>query len=127
MKRCFKTIFAIAIIASLLWNIGGKSVASATDKNMTVNKITGVDGLGRELSDVAGYKQDKYVGLFYFLWLGQQNQKKLYDITDILRTHTIDELINVNSSKFPNDDVYFFNEPLFGYYNSGDPWLLESI
>jgi hypothetical protein len=88
-------------------------------------KVSCTDALGRTLHDVKGFREDRYVGLFYFLWLGQQNQKEVYDITSILRTHSINELVDINSGKFPNDDVYFFNEPLFGYYNSEDPWVIR--
>ena len=122
MKMFLKVILITLIITGVIINTGGRSVANNMEK---VVKVSGADGLGRTLPDIQGFKEDKYVGLFYFLWLGQQNQKEIYDITDILRNHPLAELVDVNSSKFPNDDVYFFNEPLYGYYNSEDPWVIR--
>ncbi len=89
------------------------------------DNTTAVDDLGRKIKTVEGVKEGKYVGLFYFLWLGQQNQKEIYDITNILGNDTISNLIDTKSNKYKNIATYFFNEPLYGYYNSSDPWILR--
>lgn len=94
-------------------NIKGNAAMSATD------------ALGRTLSDISGYSQNKFVGLFYFLWLGQQNQKEIYDITKILHKSSMEELLDTKSDKYPHTDTYFFNEPLYGYYNSADPYVIR--
>lgn len=122
MKRILTLFLTAVLSACILLSMGGRSIASDMDK---IIKVSCTDALGRTLHDVKGFREDRYVGLFYFLWLGQQNQKEVYDITSILRTHSINELVDINSGKFPNDDVYFFNEPLFGYYNSEDPWVIR--
>lgn len=102
------------------------SMTDTTENNgRNTGNITAVDSLGRSLAPVAGYKDDKYVGIFYFLWLGQQNQKNIHDITDINRKGDYDALLDTSSEKYPNNETYFFNEPLFGYYNSADPYVLR--
>ena len=45
------------------------------------------DGLGRSLptqSEVGAPRTDRFVGIFYFLWLGQHGDAGPYDITKIL-------------------------------------------
>ncbi len=90
-------------------------------------RLTGADRFGRRLPVCGPNRPEKqgFVGLFYFLWLGQQNQKSVYDITDILRRDTQEALLDTASEAYPNVDTYFFNEPLFGYYNMADPWVLR--
>lgn len=122
----------LGILSSVSGSTAGKTERSAEkasgDRLLPVKSaasITGTDALGRRLKRVSGYQEEKYVGLFYFLWLGQQNQKAVYDITDILRTSALSQLLDTNSDAYPNDLTYFFNEPLYGYYNSADPFVLR--
>src|SRR4051812_48793512 len=45
------------------------------------------DGLSRRLpthDDVGGPRQNRYVGVFYFLWLGQHSTSGPHDISKIL-------------------------------------------
>ena len=128
----FILMLPLGILSSVRGSAAEKAERSAeedsTDRLLPVKSaasITGTDALGRRLKRVSGYQGEKYVGLFYFLWLGQQNQKTVYDITDILRTSALPQLLDTNSDAYPNDLTYFFNEPLYGYYNSADPFVLR--
>lgn len=95
-------------------------------KSHTSTNVVAVDELGRTVPAVSGYKKDRYVGLFYFTWLGQQGevQSEVYNIEEALKSDP-NALMSINSSKYPNNVPYFFAEPLYGYYNNADPWVLR--
>ncbi len=85
----------------------------------------GTDALGRVLSlegTVSQPKKEKYVGLFYFLWMGAHGTD-LYDNTKIINTYS-DALWN--ESRWGNVGTFhFWGEPLFGYYVSSDRWVIR--
>ena len=85
----------------------------------------GTDALGRKLStqsDVGGVQKDKYVGIFYFLWLGAHGTG-LYDNTEIVNTYS-DAL--TNTARWGSvGSAHFWGKPLFGYYSSNDTWVLR--
>ncbi len=85
----------------------------------------GTDALGRELSTqskVGGVQKDKYVGIFYFLWLGAHGSG-LYDNTEIVNTYS-DALSN--TSRWGGvGAAHFWGKPLFGYYSANDAWVLR--
>ncbi len=93
----------------------------------TVNNIVAIDDFGRTIGPINGVKKDKYVGLFYFAWHGQfGTQRKVYDVTKIMRDHP-DQLFTTdeNSPIAPLYNNYYFNEPLYGYYNAADPYVIR--
>lgn len=73
----------------------------------------GTDALGRTLgleSDVGAPKEEKYVGLFYFLWMGAHGTQ-LYDNTKIVETYA-DALRN--QGRWGSVGTFhFWGEPLF--------------
>ena len=85
----------------------------------------GVDALKRTLpleGSVSEPKSEKYVGLFYFLWMGAHGTS-LYDNTQIVNTYQ-DALWN--QSRWGNVGTFhFWGEPLFGYYVSSDQWVMR--
>ena len=88
----------------------------------------GIDGLGRELpsNEEAGLlREDRYVGIFYFLWLGQHGTGGPYDNTKILSQWP--EAVNDpgHPAWGPEDSFHFWGEPLFGYYLGDDSWVLR--
>ena len=85
----------------------------------------GVDALGRVIgtdAEVGLHRDDKYVGIFYFLWLGGHGVG-LYDNTQILATYA-DALTNTDRWG-PVGTFHFWGEPLFGYYLSSDKWVIR--
>lgn len=74
---------------------------------------------------VYGENGEHYVGIFYFLWLGQNSIRKSMNIEEIVAMYgeqakdaTLKEWGNVY-------DVFFFAEPLYGYYSSTDEWVVR--
>ncbi len=88
------------------------------------------DGLGRSLptpTDVGPPRPNRFVGIFYFLTLGQndKNDAKPYVVTDILRRHPNALDTNTSPPWGPPGIPYFWGEPLFGFYLGSDPWVLR--
>lgn len=105
--------------------VSAQDLPSSTE--YTLQSLAGTDALGRTLPAVSGYESDRYVGLFYFVWLGQQGEKqdKVYDNTKLLKTNYKELFSTAENDVAPFKTNYFFNEPLFGYYNSADPYIIR--
>ncbi|MCH7916671.1 MAG: hypothetical protein IIC50_01655 [Planctomycetes bacterium] len=87
--------------------------------------LSGTDALGRPMphpSEVRAHQNDRYVGVFYFLWL---NLNRVYDNSEILRAHPDARQTNASPPWGPINAFHFWGEPLFGYYRSDDPWVLR--
>lgn len=92
----------------------------------TVNSLSATDSLGRSFSPVKENKE-RYVGLFYFLWLGQEPSKQsaIYDNTKLLEELGDEYWNDFGTYESPADQFHFWGEPLFGYYNSLDTWVMR--
>jgi hypothetical protein len=87
------------------------------------------DSLGRELplaAQAGAPKADRFVGVFYFGWMGDEYSYGPYDVTKILARYPD----ATSSLTFPHDGPQewhyaFWGEPLFGYYQGTDPWVIR--
>lgn len=83
---------------------------------------TATDALGRRLpsaKQTGPFRKNRYVGIFYFLWHGEHDSKKVYDIT---------RLTNANPSRpafGPVGAFHWWGEPEAGYYKADDPWVIR--
>lgn len=91
------------------------------------------DALDRRLpapDEVGPPRPDRFVGIFYFLWLNErQNKSPLgegpYDVSRILAKDP-DAMKKPNSPLWgPPWTAHYWGEPLYGYYLSTDPWVLR--
>ena len=97
------------------------------------NYVVGVDKLGRTFdASIPKTDKERQVGIFYFMTLGQHLGKysdKIYDTNKILQMENGLELLfsldHLNEDIAPADAPYFWSEPLFGYYNSTDVWVIR--
>jgi len=81
-----------------------------------------VDALGRALPGHATCgdpRPGKYVGIFYFLWLGQHGTGGPYDITKILAENP------TNPQWGPLYAFHHWAESELGYYLSDDAWVMR--
>lgn len=99
-----------------------------TPQQYSVLNITGTDDFGRVITPVSGKDNpDRYVGMFFFLTLGQHtNHSGIYDINAI----TYEGLSHKAFTDYdtfitPVGAAHFWGEPVFGYYNSLDPWVIR--
>lgn len=107
----------------------GDIIEATVSKADTVSKLQATDDYGRSLGYIDGFKTDKerYVGLFYFTWLGWHGGEMngVYDISKLLDENP-DALWNVNgTADSPLGKYHHWGEPLYGYYNSKDPWVIR--
>lgn len=94
--------------------------------------LTGTDAVGRkvERGDGFRYKNDeKKVGLYYSVWLGQHDTQQLgvYNVsyleeTEEGRAALLDN--NITNKLSPTGQFHFWGEPLYDYYDIGDPFVL---
>lgn len=97
------------------------------------NYVVGIDKLGRSFdASIPKTDKDRQVGIFYFLTLGQHPTKysnKIYDTSKILQMENGLELMfsldALDENIAPANTAYFWGEPLYGYYNSGDVWVIR--
>jgi hypothetical protein len=91
------------------------------------------DALGRALplaTEVGPPKQDRFVGIFYFLWLNERHNKGTigegpFDISKILAKDP-DVLKKPDSPLWgPPGRAHYWGEPLYGYYLTDDAWVLR--
>jgi len=92
-----------------------------------IRLIAATDRLGRRVIPIGSERKDRYVGIFYFLWLGQHVKKdtEIYDNTKLLKSSP--ELLwdTAGNKASPVGEYHFWGEPLFGYYNSLDEWVMR--
>ncbi len=90
-----------------------------------------VDGLGRTAADnsqVGNVKNDKTVGIFYWPWhYHYASKQQAYNLTTILEKNP-EAINNFNHSAWGGTlegTVYFWDQPLFGYYNTYDSFVVR--
>ncbi len=88
------------------------------------------DGLGRKLplaSEVGPPRPDRFAGIFYFLWLGQHERgiEGTSVVTDIMKKFPNALETSASPPWGPPGSMYYWGEPLFGFYLANDPWVLR--
>ena len=96
---------------------------------LTERAIRAVDDLGRTLTtekETTAARSGKYIGLFYFLWLGEHGTA-LYDNTEIAKVEgALDsEKDWMDAGGGPQNAFHFWGKPMFGYYKSYDKWVMR--
>ncbi|MBX2920647.1 MAG: hypothetical protein KF746_00545 [Chitinophagaceae bacterium] len=97
--------------------------------NHTLNQLVGIDKFGRSFTTISGFKPKKQVGIFYWPWIGQPYASGVYDATIIGAMPDGLKLLydfkSLNDSISPTGQAHFWGEPLWGYYNSEDEWVIR--
>ncbi|WP_274362137.1 hypothetical protein [Paenibacillus thermotolerans] len=90
--------------------------------------LAGADEYGRALpayGEVSEPRRDSFVGIFYFLWLGQHGTDGPYDNTNILEQAPEAVFDPDHPLWGPPNAFHFWGEPLYGYYLNNDAWVLR--
>jgi hypothetical protein len=91
------------------------------------------DALGRALplsDEVGPLKKDRFVGIFYFLWLNERHNKSRqgdhpFDISKIMAADP-EALKKPDSPLWGSmGQAHYWGESLYGYYNSDDAWVIR--
>lgn len=123
----------ILISGSCKKNIPGESIpvqtAPGLEEFSSVNNIVGVDQFGRSFNAISSIKEDKQVGLFFWLWIGQPYASGIYDASRILSLpgglDLLTNPLNQDERVSPGGQAHFWGEPVWGYYNSEDAWVIR--
>jgi len=90
------------------------------------NMLVGIDQFGRSFTAASGRKPNREVGVFFFLWIGHPAATGIYDVARIREEYGDDVLFHKDDREVsPEGQQHFWTEPLFGYYNSADPWVIR--
>ncbi len=86
------------------------------------------DGLGRTsytYEDVGGPKEDKTVAMFYWTWHVDLAGNSPLNVNDFIQQYP-EAQNDYDHKEWPTENVaYFWNEPIWGYYRTNDPWVLR--
>lgn len=120
-------------IVSVLWLTIPSGLSAADAEPLAPLPWPARDALGRRLpmpGEVPPPRQDRWVGIFYFLWHDSPAGKSPhwdgpYDISRIVAADP-GALTNPKSPYWgPIGMYHYWGEPLYGYYRSDDPWVLR--
>lgn len=88
--------------------------------------IVGFDEQGRTVGAASAAREKREVGIFYFAWLGQPYANDIYDVSKIIAEHGQDVVFHEEGGDIsPNGQAHWWAEPLYGYYNSNDKWVIR--
>ena len=97
-------------------------------KNYANGPLMATDALGRTTADrsnAPARRQNRLVGMFYFLWLGEHGKHKPYDVSKIVAEHP-------DAGEHPDAEYWgkigtyhHWGEPFYGYYYSNDEWVVR--
>ncbi|QKG20446.1 hypothetical protein [Actinomadura verrucosospora] len=107
---------------------GPQTGAPAPEWDTMSDTWAATDGLGRSLplhEDVGGPRKDRFVGVFYFLWLGQHSTSGPHDISRILTADPGAIHDGDDPAWGPMGHFHHWAEPYFGYYLSDDAWVIR--
>ncbi len=95
----------------------------------TRGPLMAADALGRRTPDTVGgaphTRENRLVGLFYFLWLGECGRHRPYDVSKMLAADP-DIGHKPDSPLWGGHGVYHhWGEPFYGYYYSNDEWVVR--
>ncbi len=140
MKRFLAIILAVftaCLFVGCTGNGGnGTSTSGKTRKDernldefeFSLMNLCGTDAEGRRVEPAYGKRDGKSVGIFYSVWLGQHKgiQHDIYDIEALLSTEEGTAKLNsFESDGTPLNEFHFCAQPLYGYYNMSDPWVVN--
>ena len=90
------------------------------------NMLVGFDEQGHLADAVSAPRENKQVGMFYFIWLGQHGAQEIYDISKIRPEYGDEVTFHKDVPGIsPANNFHWWGEPLYGYYNSGDRWVIR--
>ena len=115
-----QTTFASALLALTATQVLAQMPPHEADRDTRPDTWAATDGLGRRI-DPANYpaaRKDRFVGVFYFLWMQGGPKDKVFDITRLLAA-------NSNRPAWgPESAFHWWGEPYFSYYRSDDAWVI---
>ena len=104
--------------------------AGAPAQTVNSDSWAATDALGRkvrEYKEAGDKKKDKLVAMFYWTWhtdfVADGDGKPVQNITETLRKYP-EAAFDYNHPAWKHGTC-FWEQPLFGYYRTTDPWVLR--
>ncbi len=121
-------ILVAALLSALPGTVRADPPAAGPLRDTAADTWAATDALGRRVPvapEVGPPRPDRFVGLFYFLWLGAHVNGGPWDITKILGANP-DAMRNPAAPPWgPLHAMHHWGEPLFGYYVTDDEYVLR--
>ncbi len=119
MKHTFITLIIVNFIGGLILLAACQNQAPEQVRDTKSDTWIVVDELGRKAPDYAitgAPREHKTVGLFYYMWLNENDHLQIHDITKIL----------AGEQDWGDERAFhFYTEPLYGYYSSRDEFVIR--
>jgi len=121
--QCRRILVAALVVVGLVGLVPGDAdaaaaAAAAADgrrRDTMSDTWVATDALGRTLpSDVRAPRADRFVGMFYFLWMQGRPQQPVIDISRLLKERPQAPAYG------PLGAFHWWGEPQLGYYDSND-------
>ena len=117
---------------TISYEINGETLSYTVpnNNNYLFGGYAGTDDLNRPLYDsdeVGSYKADeRYIGLFYFLWHGEHGDSGIFDLQKIIDEEGLQAAGSLDCGRYgPQNSMHWFAEPLYGYYYANDEWVIR--
>ncbi len=121
-KKCLRLL--VLGVAALTMTAATRAWSDTIDTRPDTWSAT--DALGRSVpthEEAGTPREGKFVGMFYFLWMGQHGTDGPYDVPKILAAHP-DAMTTPTSPPWgPLHHFHHWGESVFGYYLSDDRWV----
>lgn len=106
-----------------------KHICGQDTARRTSGPLMAVDALGRKTPDrqsgAPAPRENRLVGLFYFLWLGEHGRHRPYDVSKIVEADP-QAGYHTDSEAWGGIGTYHhWGEPFYGYYYSDDEWVVR--
>ena len=125
MRKIFTTISILALAASALVSV------PAASQEVNPDSWVATDALGRKVrtyGEAPAKRDGKFVAIFYWTWHTFHHDEKfpVYNISEILRDHP-EAIKDYNHPAWgpTGPHYYYWEQPLFGYYQTTDKWVLR--
>ncbi len=133
MKKCFKILSSALVLASVLstFVLADEERVNQTDIAGKVDPTQWVatDGLGREITtyqQAGETKDNKTVGIFYWTWHHElRSTEAPTNLNEFMKEHPDAKNDYGNKAWWDTKGAYYWNEPIYGYYNGIDEYVLR--
>jgi len=89
-----------------------------------MNLLVGIDEFDRVLPIKTSDREEKIIGMFYWLWHGTYVDK-VVDTSKIIAEKGVDYALSSVHEYNPTFQPHYWGEPLYGYYTSEDEYVLR--
>ena len=118
-----------ALPTLLMLGLAASGIGLAQTRDVMSDTWVGTDALGREVpghAECGPPRADRQVGMFYFLWLGEHaGGKGPFDVSRILAQDR-GALQDADNPLWGQMHAFHhWGEPLFGYYQTDDAYVLR--